>query len=680
MDQRRLSAIMFTDMVGYSALVQQDEGRALALLDRHNELQRGFFGRFGGTEIKTIGDAFLVSFDSSVEAVRCAVAIQTAIRERNAESPPADSFQVRIGIHVGDVVLRDGDVFGDGVNIAARLQPLAPPGGICCSEDVARQLQSTREASMQRVGRVPLKNISTPVVAYRVLLPGEAPRRSVPLLRRLPAAPRWAALLALLAVAGWGGYRAWLASAGAPRYPSERIAVLPFESISAADEDRYFADGITEELISTLARIGGLSVIARTSVAQFRAPDLDARTIARRLMVGSLLEGSVRVSGEQARITASLIDAASQNPLWSSEYDVELREVLTVQSRIAEAIAAELKVQLEAAEKARMAATGRRDHEALRRYFLGRAALNERTPASVQRSVELFDDAIARDPGFALPYAGLAEAYTLIGAAGYGSIPHQAAVERARSNALRALELDASLAEAHNSLAYVRFRLEWSFPAAEAGFVEAIELKPGYAKAHEWYGLFLALMGRHDEAIPEMQRALELDPLSLSVNTGLGRLLGFKGEHERSLEQFRRALRLDPDYAEAHFGMGMTYAYMGRLDRAIPALREALRLSGGRRIIEANLAFVLARAGRRDEALRVLHELERLEAAGEVSPYLVSIVYQGLGDLDRAFELLWRAVEAREGLLVYVKADPLLSLLWGDPRFTEVLRAIGFEG
>lgn len=679
MEERRLAALMFTDMVGYSALVQKNETDALALLAEHQTILRSVFPLFHGKEIKTIGDAFLVEFPAALNAAQCAVAIQKKLFGHNASVPGNRRIVIRIGLHVGDVVYKDDDVYGDGVNIAARIEPAASPGGICCSGEVASQIQNKIEFPLVKRGKADLKNIDTEIVLYEVALPWNRASQVGSRRRLLRSAGRYIVGLLLPVIVVVIAFFVWQPFRSSTGFSRERIAVLPLRNLSNDANDEYFADGITEELISSLSKIGSISVIARTSVAKYKNLSKSTLEIGRELMVGTVLEGSVRKAVDKARITVSLIDAASQRPIWSEIYDREISDLLMVQSEIAKNVASELRVQLQAAEQAQLEKQGTKSTEATRLYFLGRFFLNLRTPESVQKALEFFNQAVQIDHSFALPYAGLAECYTLIGAAGYGFLPHRVAVDRAKSSALKALELDSDLAEAHNSLAYVLFRLDWNWKEAEGSFKRAIALKPSYARAHEWYALYLALQRRFSEALPEMRRALELDPLSLSVNTGLGRLLSFDHQYDAAQEQFKQTLSLDSTYAEAHFALGLLYARRGLIDEAIEEAKTAVRLSGERHVILADLGYLYSRAGRKQEARKIFDRLTELSKTQYVSPYNFFILHLGHGDMDRAMEELSKAYEEREGLLVYLNVDDLGSEARSDPRYLEILKKVGFE-
>ena len=668
-EQRRLAVIMFTDMVGYSALTQRDEPLALRLLEAHRQIVRPLLARHGGREIKTIGDAFLVEFASALAAATCAVEIQKSLHERNQSVAADHRVVLRIGLHAGDVIHRENDVFGDGVNIAARIEPLADPGGICVSEDVARQIQNKAGFALGKLGSGELKNIELPVEIYRILLPWSKPRSRLAFLFRRKSVRR---LLMIGVLAAAALLALWLRRPAADQAgPVNRLAVLPLVNISGAVHDDYFADGMTEELISSLSTIHELNVIARTSIAKFKGARLDIAEIGTALNVGSILEGSVRLAGDEARINVNLVDVRSQKTIWAQEYTRSIKDLFAVQSAIATSVTEALKVRLLSGERTLLDRRGTDNSDAYRLYLQGRSHLNKRTGDEIVKAIESFTGAVAEDPGFALAHAGLAEAYTLAGNAGYGNLPRDQAIEHARASARQAIALNESLAEAHAALGYVKFRIDWDWAAAETEFKRALELKPGYARAHEWYALFLAIKGRFDEGMAEMRRAQQLDPLSASVSNGLGRILHFERQFDAALLQFKRTLELEPDYAEAYFSMAMSYQLLHRYDDGIAALQKALALSP-RPVMEAMLGLVQGLAGRKGEAQKIYDDMRARQPP--VSPYYLGILSVGLGDHDRAMFYFEKAYAERDGILIYLAVDPVAEVIWPDPRFAALIK------
>jgi adenylate cyclase len=681
-EQRKLAVIMFTDMVGYSALTQRDEKLALRLLEEHRAIVRPLVTKHDGHEIKTIGDAFLVEFSSALAATSCAIEIQKTLFERSESKPDAEAIRLRIGLHVGDVIYKENDVFGDGVNIASRLEPLAEPGGICLSEDVARQIQNKIDYSLVRLGKGELKNINLPVDLYRIIRPWE--KRRFNFLDRLmfllaQKKPRRVAigivLAAVLVVA------LLLRPSPTLQGPlaTNRVAVLPFVNISSDHHDEYFADGMTEELISTLSKIRDLNVIARTSVAKYAGVKLDIAEIGNALHVGTILEGSVRTSGDEARISVNLVDVQSQKTILTREYTRSIKDVFAIQSDIAQSVTNALSVQLLSGEKESLEKKGTENSEAYRQYLLGRFHLNKRTGDEVVRAIGFFDQAVRNDTAFALAYAGLAECYTLAGNAGYGSLPRDRAIAAAKKFAGKAIALDESQAEAHASLAYVKFRIDWDWPGAESEFKRALQLKPSYARAHEWYALYLSILGRFDDAMKEMLRAQELDPLSASVSTGIGRIYHFEYKIDQAIAQFKKTLDLDPEYAEAYFGLGMTYMIDRRYEESIAVTKKAIQLSGNRLVMMSMLGYAEGLAGHKEETRRIIRELRDLSAKSHVSPYYFGILEMGLGRMDVAYRYFEQAYKERDGILIFLAADPIAERSWNDPRFAELVKKMGLR-
>lgn len=672
---------MFTDIVGYSALSQSNEALALELLEGHRRILRPIFSKHSGREIDTAGDSFFVEFHSAVEAASCAIEIQTTLYERNKSAEQERQIKLRIGLHIGDVVYIDNHVHGDGVNIAARLEPFATPEGICLSEDFARAIQNKIKYPVIKKGEVNLKNISTPMEIYCVQLPWVKERnleseinlkvsRKKILTYAVPPILLIIAVLVVLAVM-------YLFSPLTDNKEITRIAVLPFLNIGGDSSDEYFAEGMTEQIISSLSNLSGLNVIARSSIMKYKDASRDIKEIGNELNVGTILEGSIRKYMNKARITVQLIDASTQENIWAMDYDKELSDVFIIQSEIARSVANELEVKLREEEKERLGKTETVNTDAYNAYLLGRFYLNRRNIEGVTRSITYFQNAVSIDSTFSQAYSGLADAYTLIGAAGYGIMSVDEAVTKAKENVTKALELNGDLAEVHASLAYIKFRLEWKFDEAEAEFKKAIELGPSYAQAHEWYALYLSLRGRFKEGLNRMKKAQELNPLSTSVSNGIGRIYYFMNDMQNAIEQFKKTIKMDPNYAEAHFSLGMAYGVMKDYNKAIQEMEKAASLSNRRLVILGDLAYVYLKKGMKDKALEVIKELDERSKTEDVSSFNYIPYYVGLKDYNKVFELLEEAYEKKYGLLLYLKADNLFGDLEKDARYTDIIKRIG---
>ncbi|MEN7551470.1 tetratricopeptide repeat protein [Rapidithrix thailandica] len=676
---RRLAAIMFTDMVGYSALSQKDEALALELLDEHRLLLRPFFEKHEGREIETAGDSFFVEFNSAVEAVQCAIEIQSALYQRNNKVDKERRILLRIGLHIGDVVISQQHVHGDGVNIAARMEPLAAPGGICISEDVARQIRNKVPFPVIKLGRGKLKNISLPIHIYCIQLPWQKQNPHLPQktsVRHLFLNIGLALLALFLAFLLFRSHQL----ENKTTYSKTRLAVLPLTNISYDSQNEYFADGMTEELISSLSKIGELRVIARSSVMKYKGGQKDIAQIGKELMVGTILEGSVRKFENKARITVQLIDVSTQEHLWSMDYDRELKDIFHIQSEIAQNVAKELKVRLIATEKELLSKIHTDNINAYQDYLVGKYYMNTRTSESIHSAIRHFELAINQDPQFALPYAHLAYCYTLAGVAGYGEISREEAEKKAWNAVNTALQLDSTLAEAHAALAYIQFRIDWDWISADREFRKAISLNPSYATAHEWYALFLSIHTRLDEALVEIQKAYELDPLSLSVNTGYGRVYHFRNELDKAITQLEKTLTLDPGYAEAYFALGMTYYKDHQPEKALPAMQKAVKLSGRRPVMLGLMGLVYLQKGDTTMALQLLSELETPPMNSD-QLYACAFIKMGLGREHEAFDIYDQLVKEKYGVLIYMNAEQNLFKKSNrlHPRFQKLLDQIGFQ-
>lgn len=633
---------MFTDMVGFAAKTQADEAQALRLLEKHNQLLRPLFARYHGTEVKAIGDSFLVEFDSALEAVGCGVEIQRLLAEYNSSSDEPLQIPLRIGIHLGDVVHSAGDVFGDAVNIASRIEPLAEPGGICVTEPVMAQVRGKSEASFEPLPPSELKNVQSPPAVYRV---------------------RWQR--------GPEG----IAPSAAPTAPVHRLAVLPLANLSPEAQDEFFADGLTEELITELARIPGCQVIARTSIVGYKKAPKGIKEVGRELRVDVALEGSVRKSGNRIRVTAQLIDTKSEAHLWAGRFDREFGEIFDLQSEIAARVADALRVELQPRGPGVAGRSGTRNPAAYELYLKGRQYWWQADEASYRTAIRHFEKAIELDPGFALAYCGLADSHALLG--NHGHVPLQRALELAEAAARKALALDPNLADAHASLAPVLYnRYDWAGAVAELR--RAVELDPNNVLANFWLATALAVQGHATEALEFARRAASLDPLSRQAVLAPAIFLYLARDVRGSMAYM--------DEVEQRLGMrsdiyrGLCELALGRADVAVEHLRRAA--SGpfeANPIRRAYLAVACTRAGRQEEAHSLLQKLAQEAEGGRGPAGPLAVAYAALGENDRAFEWFEKTYEQQtvlgaEDLL----SDPLMDGIRSDPRFPALLRKFRF--
>ncbi len=463
-----------------------------------------------------------------------------------------------------------------------------------------------------------------------------------------------------------------------PTPAGRSVAVLPFVDLSAETDREYFADGISEELTSSLAQVDGLRVAARTSSFKFKDAAEDVREIGDLLNVSTVLEGSVRMSDDRVRITVQLVDVRDGFQIWGERYDREMADIFVVQEEIAREIVEHLRAEL-VGEPGETAPPLVRSHtdvvEAYQLYLKGRFLCNSRRADGLRASIECFEEAISLDPDYALAYAGLADAYSLLG--WYRYLTADEAHERIQEAAGKALELEACVPEACTSRAYAKFIYEWDFPGAETEFQRAIELNPRYPTVHHWYGEYLMAMGRLQEANEALQRAHDLDPLSLTVTVGLGWSHYFLGEYEQAVERYEGVVAMDPDFVIVPWFLGPAYVQAGRHDDAVELYEEWIGRIGEHPGLVALLAQAHALAGRKDEAREVYGRLELRAKRAPIFPDYRALVHAALGEADEAFEWLEKALEERCWVLVFLRVDPAYENLRSDPRFDAMTERIG---
>ena len=621
---------MFTDMVGYTALMQSNEEQAMEVLQRHNRLLRPFFPKFHGREVKAIGDSFLVEFESALDALRCAAEIQSFLRDYNYSSRDEWKINLRVGIHLGDVIHREGDVFGDAVNIASRIEPLAEPGGVVMSEQVYDQVRNKSELEFVSMGEKSLKNVSSPVPVYTVRIQGTGARPEVP-------------------------------EAGA-----RRIAVLPFVSMSPDPNDEFFADGLTEELIDRLCQVKELAVIARTSVMNYKNKEKNASQIGRELRAGALVEGSIRKAGNKIRVTAQLINASTEEHLWSSKYDRDLSDIFAVQTDIAENVAGALELKL----LAKPEAPPTRDLEAYTMYLKAKQLAFQGISAGTRQARALLEEVVARDPKFAKGYALLvATIWTLASS----EEDYPGAIARAEAAAKKALELAPESAESHVALA-MTLSANDRFEEAESELEEAVQVNPNSSDALTLLGFNHYSFGRLEEGLSTYRKAFSLDPLSLHAGMCVADGLRMLGRVDEAIEFIDGLKSSSPDSPRPHLELSACYAQSKKFAEAEREMNIASSLDPGSLEIKLNQGWLYAMMGKKTEAEGALASL--MGAPLTLRDAALFQIKGMLGDLDSAFDALMRMAD-RHAWYAFVKADPLFEPLRRDLRFTEFCRKVG---
>jgi TolB-like protein/DNA-binding winged helix-turn-helix (wHTH) protein len=482
-----------------------------------------------------------------------------------------------------------------------------------------------------------------------------------------------AALFATIIVVSYLAYSRYLARGSKAGITS--IAVLPFANETGDPNAEYLSDGISESLINSLSQLPGVKVIARSSAFKYKGREVDLKEVAKALGVEAILAGRVTQRGENLSISVELVNASDKTQMWGEQYDRKMSDLLAIQREIASEIVEKLKPKVSGEEK-RAAKHYTESNEAYQLYLKGRFHWNKRTAEALKKSIEYFNQAIDKDPSFALAYAGLADSYVVPG----NRLPPREAMPKAKAAAMRALELDDTLAEAHASLGRVFAAYDWDWPNAEKEYKRAIELNPRYATAHQWYGGYLSVIGRSNEAIAERKRAVELEPLSLVINFELGVAFYYDRDYDRAIEQFQKTLELDQNFAPAHNFLPAAYEQKGMYNEAIAEFKKAIPLTAGSEssLSKAGLGHVYGLSGKKNEARTLLDELKQISAQEFLPATSVALIYAGLGEKDQAFVWLDKGFEQRAFQLQWIKLDPRWDSLRSDPRFQDLTRRMGF--
>jgi adenylate cyclase len=632
---RQLAAIMFTDIVGYTALMQTNEEEAKKKRQRHKFVFDHSVEEHHGKVLQYFGDGTLSIFSSAIDCVNCAIAIQQQFNQ-----PP--KVEVRIGIHTGDITFDEQGIYGNGVNIASRIETLSIPGGIFISDRVNEDIKNQSHILTREIGFFDMKNVQQPVHVFAIANEG-------------------------LVVPNRNELR------GKTIQPVNTLAVLPFVNLSNDADNEYFSDGITEELLNALTAVEGLRVTSRTSSFALKGRNEDIRDIAAKLNVEKIVEGSVRKSGNRVRITAQLINAVDGFHIWSETYDRDLIDIFPVQDEISKIIANKLRANLSPDHKRELLVKQPvKNLEAYSLFLKGKYYQNKETPVETFKAIECFKQAIALEPDFALAYSFIAGTYGMLGSVGV--VPPQEAYRHIVENSNRALQLDNSLSQGHvaKGMGYLFF--EWRWEDAYRSFMKAIELNPGSTEAYWLLGFYYLVMNGPDKSVECLEKAWQQDPLSMSLVRSLGIAYFYQKRYADVIRMSDMQLEVFPGNWYALAIKGFSYGMKGNWNQALDILKKANGLAENSPLSLSYLAFCYGILNKKEEAISYIHQIESFH---QLQPDLVknvdlSFSWWGIGDREKSFKYMFKAIENKDQMMSFMINSPLFIGLHDDTRFTEV--------
>lgn len=644
---RRLAAVMFADIVGYTAMMQDNESDARGVCQRFRAVLQEVLPSHAGEIVQFYGDGALVIFESAKEAVLAAVAAQRATRNVTPVVP------LRIGIHIGDIVVDDAGVYGDGVNIAARIESMALPGAILLSDRLRLELENHPDIRTVRLGEYELRNVRRPIEIYAV--------HAADLVVPSPGQVH-------------GDAKA-----------SERklVAVMPF-SFSGPEEASYVADGLSQEIVNGLTSVDGLSIIARSTCVALQRENPDPIHIGRRLNVRHVLEGSVRKAGQQVRVSVQLVNTADGSQLWSEKYDRRLDDIFELQDEIAQLVVNGLKLNFDLGQRDQPIIESATDNlEAYNLYLKGLHHWNTRTPESGRKAVGLLEEALELDPGFPSAECTLSQCYAYLGSCGV--LPPRDAYAKALDHAVNAIERNPRMPEAHLAMAVLKFYHLWDWQGTEASLKKAEALRLDSAEFHQVYGTYLAAIGQPEAGVPRLQRAVELNPLSVPTIYVLAALRFFCGEYERALPLYEEIVELNPAFRGAYQLKGFALAMLGRHEEALTVLEDYhTRVNHPLKGLTC-LTLVHHLLGHEDETADCVRRMyQRLEDEGSVGAEVdLALVTAGLGQFDKALEHLDSVYDQRYSIactgVLWILRCPFFAELWEQPGYKRFLGRMGLE-
>ena len=682
-ESRQLTAIMFTDIQGYTAMMQHDEEQAIKIRDRHRKVFNQTTEEFNGTILQYFGDGTLSTFKSAIDAVKCAMEMQLEFQKEPI-------IPVRIGIHLGDVVIRENEIIGDGVNVASRIESLAVPGSVFISDKVYEEVKNHASIETQSLKTFELKNITEPIEVFAIANKGliipntdqivgktKIVRPVLENNRELIIGKKkfkWMMIVILsfvVIVAGYFINQRFFISEQKLNEIDKSIAVLAFKNMSDDPNQDYFSDGISEEILNSLVKVKGLKVAGRTSSFSFKGKDTDIRTIGNTLDVGLVLEGSVRKSNNRVRITAQLINVADGYHIWSEQYDRELKDIFSIQEEIATKIVNMLKLTIFKHEDSKQPTNSL---EAYDFYLKGIYFLSMDVEGTL-KALDYFQKAIDLDHEFALAYAGKGNAY--LNASAYGIIPMDKALLEARKAAKKSIFLDNEQSFGHEILAIIHLFYDWDWEAAKSEYEKALEL--GQLDPEHFIVWYEALLfENYDKAIRDSKTILKRDPLSVEAHWYLG-LSYYLGRHyNKAITAYEAALEINPEFSEAYRGIGASYRELGMYDKSLLALEKALKLTQGHGPAVMDMLAVLGASGQDEELKARLDNFLEIKENNLIPPIVFAIGYAYLGDMDEAFAWLEKTYDERFFWLLSIKAAADWDVFRSDPRFDELVERMNF--
>lgn len=635
--KRLLAAIMFTDMVGYTALMQEDEQEAKKRRDRHRLILQESISTHQGKILQYFGDGTLSIFNSSIEAIDCAIQIQSRLQE-------TPKIPLRIGLHTGDIVYDDEGIYGDGVNVASRIEGMAVAGSILISGKVYDDIKNHKSISTLHLGAFDLKNVQTSMDVYAIVNKGLVAPDKTELKSK-------------------------------QRNKENSLAILPFANFSSDPENEFFSDGISEAIINVLAQLDGLFVTARTSSFAFKGQNKDIRELGKILGVVYILEGSVQLHKNKIRVTAQLIDTQSGFHIFSEAYDRELLDVFSIQDEIAWLIAEKLKKKVNLADTRQLASPRTKNMDALDSYARGIKLMNTGAHPNILKAMTMFQESIANDPDFILPYTGMCSCYTFLGA--WGFMDESESNSKSNAYALKALEKDPNHPKAlvvHTQSSF--WISNWDLKTYETGIKKAMKLAPGSADVRLMYGIYLLIEGKKEEALKEILMAKELDPLNSNILTRLGYACLCHHEFEKARDYFRGAHALAKLDLYFQFLVVWSYLIEEQYDQAEYELSKVEDSKDGYQVKPGTLGFLHARQGRPGKAREQELLLKELIKEGKIKfPHLnLTILYAGMDKDEEMFYHLERSFQEKPISLLFIKADPFWEKYRGDKRYADLLK------